>query len=380
MVGTRKKEEKKELSNKQKWWYTVLVLFFAPVITVCVILHRSFLGKMLTRLNGMDEKEKDVVLEKLYPTNQTKPPYAKLGSKIDPRKDPKNTQDFTTYIADPKKAAAKAAMKRGGIDPATANLLATFMGGGKKKRKKNQRGGSGLGGGTPKTFMSLDNYSFPYNLKDSEYTFLQGLGEYFISFSSENRKFEKKYMTIISDMLYPTERKVPGKDEDKWTKIGWELIDISKLTLGLGLSEIVKLICYAVYNIYLLFFCSFQAGPNPLMWIVCLIFGIITLIVGVGTLGFFPFQFYAILAAGAVFTPDKGKWEFFNQIMNMYKYVWMTIIWLTYGIAIPSIWGWTTKNGDTNWFPIICSWVFPPLIFAIQYLGLGVMPAKYDIV
>jgi len=363
----RGKAEREEQAKKN--WGTIGVIIVAPIIWWCIIWQRSYLVKMLTRLSGKEKKEKEKELEKVYPTNQTKLPYAKPGSKVDPRKDPKNTNDFTTYIKDPKKAAAEAALKSMGLSPTVASAVAAAAGGGRKRKKKRkQRGGnnSDIERVDDGSFMSMGYYGFPYDLKDSEYTFLQGLGEYFISFTSKNREFEQKYMMLASDILYKSKREVPGKDAEKSTRILWEITDFSKLTFGLGFTEIIKLICFIPYNIYLVFYCAFQAGPNPLMWIACLIFGILTVI----GFGFYPFQFYILLGLSSVLSNDKGKNEFMKEIMRMYKFVWMALLWITYGIAIPSVQGWTLPNEEPNWFWIICSWVFPPVIFGLDYLGL----------
>ena len=176
-------------------------------------------------------------------------------------------------------------------------------------------------------------------------------------------------------MFYRGPRVVPDGKKDFWGKIFWQLEDLAKFTIGLGFTDFIKYCVFFPYQIYLLISCSFSAGYNPVMWLVMLIFAICTIFGGwVWSGGFFPWTFFMILAVVSIITPSKGKWDLFYGMVDMYRYVWAVTMWLVIGIAVPSIWGWTTKNGDANWLPIICSWAFPPLVFLINYLGLGLMP------
>ena len=84
------------------------------------------------------------------------------------------------------------------------------------------------------------------------------------------------------------------------------------------------------------------------------------------------------MAASSILSPSEGKWKLFRQIVRMYRYIWFAMIWVIIGVSIPSIWGWTKANEDPNWLPIICAWVYPPLIFLMlcvdKWLNLSIFP------
>lgn len=375
-MARKKKEEKekKELTRNEKIGYTVAVILLTPAITIGVILYRSFLAQQLLKLAGKGEKAQEEILEKDYPTNPKKLPYDDGTKSHEPGMAP-----FTSYLdsnqkMNIKQQAAKGMARRAGLSPAAAKMASTMVGG--KKKRKNQKGGNPIGiGGEVNGFMSKKTFAEPYSWKKSDMTFFQGLGKYFIAFNIGNRQFEQKYLQMVSDMFYRGPRVVPDGKKDFWGKIFWQLEDLAKLTIGLGFTDFIKYCVFFPYQIYLLISCSFSAGYNPVMWLVMLIFAICTIFGGwVWSGGFFPWTFFMILAVVSIITPSKGKWDLFYGMVDMYRYVWAATMWLVIGIAVPSIWGWTTKNGDANWLPIICSWAFPPLVFLINYLGLGLMP------
>ena len=375
-MARKKKEEKekKELTRNEKIGYTVAVILLTPAITIGVILYRSFLAQQLLKLAGKGEKAQEEILEKDYPTNPKKLPYDDGTKSHEPGMAP-----FTSYLdsnqkMNIKQQAAEGMARRAGLSPAAAKMASTMVGG--KKKRKNQKGGNPIGiGGEVNGFMSKKTFAEPYSWKKSDMTFFQGLGEYFIAFNIGNRQFEQKYLQLVSDMFYRGPRVVPDGKKDFWGKIFWQLEDLAKFTIGLGFTDFIKYCVFFPYQIYLLISCSFSAGYNPVMWLVMLIFAICTIFGGwVWSGGFFPWTFFMILAVVSIITPSKGKWDLFYGMVDMYRYVWAVTMWLVIGIAVPSIWGWTTKNGDANWLPIICSWAFPPLVFLINYLGLGLMP------
>ena len=180
---------------------------------------------------------------------------------------------------------------------------------------------------------------------------------------------------MVGSIFYNSPRVAPDGKKDASGKFFWQIEDFAKFTIGMGLADFIKYCVFIPYQIYLLFSCSFSAGYNPIMWIIMLIFAFYCIfILWVPTGGFFPFNFFILLLLASILAPSKGKWDLFYQMVDMYRYVWAATMWLIIGISIPSIWGWTTKEGAPNWSPIICSWAFPPLIFLINYLGLGLMP------
>lgn len=375
-MARKKKEEKekKELTRNEKIGYTVAVILLTPAITIGVILYRSFLAQQLLKLAGKGEKAQEEILEKDYPTKPKKLPYDDGTKSHEPGMGP-----FTSYLdsnqkMNIKRQAAEGVARRSGLSPAAAKMAATMVGG--KKKRKNQKGGNPIGTGEQVNgFMSKKTFAEPYNWKKSDLTFLQGLGEYLIAFNIGNRQFEQKYLQMVSDMFYRGPRVVPDGKKDFWGKIFWQLEDLAKFIIGLGFTDFIKYCVFFPYQIYLLISCSFSAGYNPVMWLVMLIFAIFTIFGGwVWSGGFFPWTFFGLLSVVSIITPSKGKWDLFYGMVDMYRYVWAATMWLVIGIAIPSIWGWTTKNGDANWLPIICSWAFPPLVFFINYLGLGLMP------
>ena len=381
MARKGKKEEKKEMRTETKWVLTVVICLFTPFFVGGFILYRSFLVKMLTNISGFDDKEQDKMLDKIYPTNTSLPPYDD-GKNPDPTQNPANTKPFTTYLPDNKadlqKKVAAEALKRAGVNPKYAKAAAAVMAGGKKKKRK-QRGGSAPQAPAKKKrlpFMSLNNYGFPYDLKESEYWFISGWGDYFVDFMAKNREFEKKYVKLVSNIFYPEERVVPGENADWVEKITFQIFDALKLIVGLGFTDIIKYGLFLIWNVILLFWCAFSS--NPFMWIPLLIFGIFQLVTGALTAGFFPFQFYTIMAASSILSPSEGKWKLFRQIVRMYRYIWFAMIWVIIGVSIPSIWGWTTANEDPNWLPIICAWIYPPMIFLMlfvdKWLNLNIFP------
>jgi len=369
MARKKKKEKKKELTKNQKIGLTIAVILLTPAITLTIILYRSFQVKGLLDIAGKTKTEQENIMEKDLPTNDKKLPYVDPTSKY-------NKVDFSDHFSgnpkmNIKRQAAEGIASRAGLGPQAVKMAGAAAGGGRKKNRKKQRGGGEPSqSGTPPGFMSLKRCDYPYSWTRSDSTFLEGLGHYFTCMNIENRKFEQAYRLMIGGMFYNSPRVKPNGDF--WGKIFWQIEDFAKLTIGLGLADFIKYCVFIPYQIYLLFSCSFSAGFNPIMWIIMLIFAFYCIfILWVPTMGFFPFNFFIILLLSSILVPSKGKWDLFYQVVDMYRYVWAATMWLVIGIAVPSIWGWSMKNGDPNWMPIICSWVFPPLIFFINYLIYG---------